>query len=54
MLIGWDGIGLGDEPGVGEVGGEVDGYCAAEEGGICECHIECVWCGGLCYWDCML
>jgi hypothetical protein len=30
--------GFGDGPGVGEVGGEVDGNCAAEEGGVCECH----------------
>jgi hypothetical protein len=28
--------GFGDGPGVGEVGGEVDRDCAAEEGGVCE------------------
>jgi hypothetical protein len=36
--------GFGDGPGVGEVGGEVDGDCATEEGGVCECHF-CWMCG---------
>jgi hypothetical protein len=32
-------------PCVGEVGGQVDGDCAAEERGVCECHYRffCCW-----------
>lgn len=50
-----------DEPGVGEVGGEVDGYCATVEGGGCECHFGlCCYVllygemANWCYWNRML